>query len=328
VISQLNVDAADFLIFNPVTHTLDFAAGQGFLTDALKHTHLNLGEGYAGMAALERHSIYAQDLADQNLEFYRSTLFQQEKFISYYAVPLLAKGSVKGVLEVFLRTQKNPDREWLEFLESLAGQAAIAVESAALFDGLQRRNIDLSLAYETTLEGWSRALDLRDKETEGHTQRVTQLTIRLATEMKMSDEDLVQTRRGALLHDIGKMGVPDGILHKPGPLTDEEWEVMRKHPTYAFELLSPIEFLRPAIDIPYCHHEKWDGSGYPRGLREEQIPLPARIFAVIDVWDALISDRPYRKAWDKTQALDYIRQQVGLHFDPQVVEVFLRIMEA
>jgi PAS domain S-box-containing protein/putative nucleotidyltransferase with HDIG domain len=326
LISQLKVDAADFLIYNPVTHVLDFAAGQGFLTDALKHTHLSLGDGYAGIAALERHSIYVPDLADQNLEFYRSTLFQEERFISYHAVPLLAKGTIKGVLEVYLRSRLDPDREWLEFLDSLAGQAAIAVESAALFDGLQRKNIDLGLAYETTLEGWSRALDLRDKETEGHTQRVTQLSLRLAREMKMGDEDLVHTRRGALLHDIGKMGVPDGILHKPGPLTEAEWELMRKHPTYAFELLSPIEFLRPAIDIPYCHHEKWDGSGYPRGLCAEQIPLPARIFAVVDVWDALISDRPYRKAWDKAQALDYIREQAGLHFDPQVVEVFLKIM--
>jgi putative nucleotidyltransferase with HDIG domain len=299
----------------------------GFRTDALKHTHLKLGHGYAGQAALERRSIFVQDLAEQNLEFNLSPLFLEEKFISYYAVPLLAKGSVKGVLEIFLRSQLNPDREWIEFLDSLAGQAAIAVESAALFDGLQRRNIDLSLAYETTLEGWSRALDLRDKETEGHTQRVTQLTLRLAREMKMSDEELVHARRGALLHDIGKMGVPDSILHKPGALTDEEWEVMRKHPTYAFELLAPIAFLKPAVDIPYCHHEKWDGSGYPRGLRAEQIPLAARIFAVVDVWDALISDRPYRKAWRKARALKYIREQTGLHFDPQVVEVFLNIIE-
>jgi PAS domain S-box-containing protein/putative nucleotidyltransferase with HDIG domain len=327
VITRLNVDAGDFLLFNPVTNILHYSVGVGFRTDALKHTHLKLGHGYAGQAALERRSIFVQDLAEQNLEFNLSPLFLEEKFISYYAVPLLAKGSVKGVLEIFLRSQLNPDREWIEFLDSLAGQAAIAVESAALFDGLQRRNIDLSLAYETTLEGWSRALDLRDKETEGHTQRVTQLTLRLAREMKMSDEELVHARRGALLHDIGKMGVPDSILHKPGALTDEEWEVMRKHPTYAFELLAPIAFLKPAVDIPYCHHEKWDGSGYPRGLRAEQIPLAARIFAVVDVWDALISDRPYRKAWRKARALKYIREQTGLHFDPQVVEVFLNIIE-
>jgi PAS domain S-box-containing protein/putative nucleotidyltransferase with HDIG domain len=327
VITRLNVDAADFLIFNPVTGILNFAVGMGFRTDALKHTHLKLGDGYAGIAALERRLIFVQDLTDQNLEFYRSPFFVEENFISYYAVPLLAKGSVKGVLEIFLRSQMNSDREWTEFLDSLGGQAAIAIESVALFDGLQRRNIDLSLAYETTLEGWSRALDLRDRETEGHTQRVTRLTLRLAREMNMSDEELVHARRGALLHDIGKMGVPDSILHKPGPLTNDEWEVMRKHPVYAFELLAPIEFLRPAIAIPYCHHEKWDGSGYPRGLRAEQIPLTARIFAVVDVWDALTSDRPYRKAWEEGQALEYIREQAGLHFDPKVVEVFLNTIE-
>ena len=146
--------------------------------------------------------------------------------------------------------------------------------------------------------------------------------------MNISDANLVHTRRGALLHDIGKMGVPDDILHKPGPLTEEEWEIMRKHPVYAFELLTPIEFLRSALDLPYCHHEKWDGTGYPRGLKGLQIPLPARIFAVADVWDALTSDRPYRKAWTEEQALEYIQQQAGLHFDPEVVMVFLNVMKA
>lgn len=327
VITQLNVDAADFLIFNPLTNTLDFAAGRGFFTEALKNTHLKLGDGYAGLAALEQRAIYLEDINNQDVDFYRRPLFLEEKFDSYYAAPLIAKDSVKGVLEIFHRSRLAPDMEWLDFLSSLAGQAAIAFESAALFDGLQRKNADLSLAYETTLEGWSHALDLRDKETEGHTQRVTQRTIWLARELGMSDEELVHTRRGALLHDIGKMGVPDDILHKPGKLTEEEWDVMRKHPTYAFELISPIEFLRPAIDIPYCHHEKWDGSGYPRGLQGEQIPFSARIFAVADVWDALTSDRPYRRAWSREDALEYIHEQSGKHFDPQVVKAFLKIID-
>jgi PAS domain S-box-containing protein/putative nucleotidyltransferase with HDIG domain len=328
VTTRLNVDAADFLVFNSLTNTLDFVVGQGFHTEALKHTHLKLGDGYAGIAALEQRMIYIEDLTSQNVDFSRSPLFLEEKFISYFAVPLIAKGSIKGVLEIYHRSHLDPNNEWLEFLESLAGQAAIAVDSTMLFDGLQRKNLDLSLAYETTLEGWSRALDLRDKDTEGHTQRVTQLTLRLARELNMNDADLVHTRRGALLHDIGKMGVPDDILHKPGPLTEEEWEIMRKHPVYAFELLTPIEFLRSALDIPYCHHEKWDGTGYPRGLKGLQIPLPARIFAVADVWDALTSHRPYRKAWTEEQALEYIQRQAGLHFDPQVVEVFLKVMNA
>jgi HD-GYP domain-containing protein (c-di-GMP phosphodiesterase class II) len=184
---------------------------------------------------------------------------------------------------------------------------------------------DLSRAYDSTIEGWSRALDLRDKETEGHTQRVTQMTLKLARAMGLSSDELVHIRRGVLLHDIGKMGVPDHILLKPGKLTDEEWQIMQRHPVYAYELLSPIAYLRPALDIPYCHHEKWDGSGYPRGLRGEQIPFAARLFAIVDVVDALRSDRPYRKGWPEKQVLAYIREQSGVHFDPQVVAAFLEL---
>lgn len=180
-------------------------------------------------------------------------------------------------------------------------------------------------AYDQTLIGWSRALDLRDKETEGHSQRVAQMTIAVAQALNIPPEDQINMWRGAMLHDIGKIGVPDSILHKPGPLTAAEWEVMRRHTTYAYELLSPIEYLRPALDIPYCHHEKWDGTGYPRGLRGEEIPLAARIFALVDVWDALTSDRPYRKAWTREQACQYIREQAGKHFDPRLVDLFLSI---
>jgi putative two-component system response regulator len=187
-------------------------------------------------------------------------------------------------------------------------------------------HVQLLSAYDATIEGWSRAMDLRDKETEGHTQRVTTLTEKLARLAGMSEEDLVNMRRGSLLHDIGKMGVPDSILHKPDKLTDEEWLVMQKHPQYAYDMIQPIEYLRPALDIPYCHHEKWDGSGYPRGLKGEEIPLSARIFAIVDVWDAVTSDRPYRLAWDKQKALDYIREQTGKHFDPNVVELFHTLM--
>jgi putative nucleotidyltransferase with HDIG domain len=199
------------------------------------------------------------------------------------------------------------------------------MDNLELFRDLQKSNADLVIAYDSTLEGWSGALDLRDKETEGHTQRVTQLSLRLARAVGVDNHDLVNIRRGALLHDIGKMGIPDRILLKPGPLAEEEWVIMRKHPAYAFELLSPIAYLRPALDIPYCHHEKWDGTGYPRGLKGEQIPLAARIFAIVDVWDALRSDRPYRKAWSEQQALEYIEAQTGKHFDPQVVKVFLQM---
>jgi putative nucleotidyltransferase with HDIG domain len=237
-------------------------------------------------------------------------------------VPLIAKGEIKGVLEIFQRTRLEPDKEWLDFLDTLAGQAAIAIDSVVQFDKVQRSNSELSQAYNATIEGWSHALDLRDKETEGHTQRVTEMTLKLARLIGLSEADLVQVRWGALLHDIGKMGVPDGILLKPGPLTDEEWVLMKKHPTFAYEMLSPIHYLKAALDIPYCHHEKWDGTGYPGGLKGNQIPLAARIFAVVDVWDALVSDRPYRQAWSTEKVREYIQAGAGTHFDPQVVKTF------
>jgi HD-GYP domain-containing protein (c-di-GMP phosphodiesterase class II) len=198
----------------------------------------------------------------------------------------------------------------------------VAVESLRLLENLQRSNLELVVAYNDTIEGWSRAMDLRDRETEGHTQRATEMTLKLARHMGLSEAELAHVRRGALLHDIGKIGVPDHILNKPGSLTDEEWAVMRKHPQFAYDLISPIAYLAPALDIPYCHHEKWDGSGYPRGLKGGQIPLSARLFAVVDVFDALTSDRPYRPAWSKQKALAYIRENAGSHFDPACVEAF------
>jgi HD-GYP domain-containing protein (c-di-GMP phosphodiesterase class II) len=251
-----------------------------------------------------------------------------EGFVDYLAVPLIAKGEVHGVLAVFHRAPVELDKEWLAFVEALAGQAAIAIDNLGLFQELKRRNLELALAYDVTLEGWSKALDLRDKETEGHTQRVTEMTLRLARAMGLTEQELARIRQGALLHDVGKLGIPDSILLKPGKLTDEEWTVMRRHPNYAYEWLSPIAYLRPALDIPYCHHEKWDGSGYPRGLAGEAIPLAARLFAVVDVYDALTSERSYRQPWPVKQVLEHIQAESGKHFDPQVVTAFLRLIQS
>jgi HD-GYP domain-containing protein (c-di-GMP phosphodiesterase class II) len=186
----------------------------------------------------------------------------------------------------------------------------------------------LQLAYDETIEGWSRAFDIRDRETEGHTTRVTELTMLFAQTLGISDDNLINIRRGALLHDIGKIGIPDSIILKPGPLTEQEWIVMRRHPVYAYEMLNAIGYLRPALDIPYCHHERWDGSGYPRGLNGTQIPLAARIFALVDVYNAMISDRPYRRAYEKVHVLEYIRNQQGTFFDPENAKVFIRLMES
>ena len=197
-----------------------------------------------------------------------------------------------------------------------------------LLSNLQKKNDELEHAYDATLAGWVRFLDLKDQETEGHTQRVTKMTIELADLLGFTDTSLTHIRRGALLHDIGKMGVPDEILRKPGPLNHEEWEIMRRHPVYAFEMLSPIQFLHPALDIPHHHHERWDGTGYPDRLRHDEIPLPARVFTLIDVWDALTTDdRPYRNAWLSGKAIEYIKEQTGKHFDPELVQVFLEFIE-
>lgn len=248
------------------------------------------------------------------------------QLLSIICAPLKVKDNLIGVIYVDNRAQKGifTDDE-LALISTFANQAAVAIDNARLFDGLQESNAELQEAYSATLEGWVRALDLRDKETEGHTQRVTVLTEKLAQKMGVTGDELMHLRRGALLHDIGKMGIPDGILLKPAALTHEERVLIQKHPVYAFEMLSPIRFLNPALAIPYCHHEKWDGTGYPRGLSGENIPLAARIFAVIDVWDALVSDRPYRKGLAPSDVKEKIRQDAGTHFDPQVVEAFLNL---
>ena len=228
--------------------------------------------------------------------------------------PLFYEGSAEDVTQ--LRTVQEALQRSHEELENRIADRTREVIAL---------NAELTGAYDATIEGWSRALDLRDKETEGHCRRVTELTLRLACALKLPEDALVQVRRGALLHDIGKMGVPDAILLKPGPLTGDEWEIMRRHPTLAYEMLSPVTFLRPALAIPYCHHEKWDGSGYPNGLIGDAIPLAARLFAVVDVWDALLSDRPYRPGWPVDRVRAHIQAGAGSHFDPQVAEAFLTL---
>ncbi len=326
IIEQLKVDAAVFLLLDEHLQELQFANSLGFHTQTLRFTRLRLGEGIAGRAALQKKIIHIQDLRSDPQTLVYAPSLAQEGFASYYAAPLISQGKIKGVLELFHRTLLDSDEEWLGFLEALAGQAAIAIESTTLFEDIRRSNDELSQAYDSTIEGWSHALDLRDKETEGHTQRVTKITLKLAQAMGLNAEELVHIRRGGLLHDIGKMGVPDNILLKPGTLTDDEWKIMRQHPQFAYDMLAPIEYLKHALDIPYCHHEKWDGTGYPRGLKGEQIPLAARIFAIADVYDALTSDRPYRKAWSNEKTLEHIGALSGTHFDPKIVDLFLPTM--
>ncbi len=325
VVPQLGVDAGDLLLLDKHRQTLEFGASWGFRRKDIEKSHVRLGEGSAGEAALKREMVLISDLHDPQNSFRRMDLIKDEGFIGYIGIPLTAKGQVKGVLEIYQRDYLDQDAEWYDFLEALAVQAAIAIDNATLFKELQTSNAELILAYDTTIEGWSRALELRDKETEGHTQRVTEMTVRMARDLGMKEEDLVHVRRGALLHDIGKMAVPDSILMKAGPLTQEEQTIMRQHPKNAFEMLSPIVYLRPALDIPYCHHEKWDGTGYPRGLKGEQIPLAARIFSLADNWDALVSERRYHEAWSEEKVAEHIRSLSGSHFDPNLVEKFIAL---
>jgi response regulator RpfG family c-di-GMP phosphodiesterase len=340
---RIHVDIVAVLRFNPERQRLEYAALHGADPASYPLADLPLEQTLSGQALLRRKLIYSTNMDQQhngNGELHigpaatvspevvqmllaAPTLpqLQQAGIESSYAVPLITRGQIKGVLALLHRSHVAPDADWLEFLEILGGQAAVALDNADLFEHLQR-------SYDATLEGWVRALDLRDKETEGHSQRVTEVSVRLACAMGLDEEEIEHLRRGALLHDIGKLGIPDQILLKPGPLTAEEWAIMRTHPTLAYQWLSPIEYLRPALDIPYCHHEKWDGSGYPRGLAGEQIPLAARIFAVVDVWDALSSDRPYRARWSDEKVHQYLLEQAGSHFDVCVVETFVAMVYA
>jgi PAS domain S-box-containing protein len=272
---------------------------------------------------LNRHRSKLTDLQESGARGRRFATMIAAGFESYLAVPLIANENILGVLEIYHKTDLPQNVDLDNFAEMLASQAAVAVDNTNLLKSLRTANRELTAAYDATIEGWARALDLRDHETEGHTRRVTEMTVDLAKLMDVPPNEIAHMRRGALLHDIGKMAIPDRVLLKAGELDQSEWVVMRRHPGIALDLLEPISFLKPAIDIPFCHHEKWDGTGYPRGLKGKQIPLSARIFAVIDVWDALRSDRPYRKGWSREQAVHFIRVQAGRHFDPEITEVFL-----
>lgn len=325
-INHLKVDAVDILLYHPELQSLSYLGGTGFKTASPSRPLMRIGEGLAGRAIMEGRIVQIPNL-QMSPDASRDPLIKREGFTSYFGIPLIVKGQIKGLFEIFNRSQISPNQEWMEFMHTLTGQAAIAIDNSQLFDNLQRSNQEIRQAYNTTLEGWARALELRDRETEGHTRRVTEMTMRLAHFMNINEDELVNINRGVLLHDIGKMGVPDQILRKTGPLNENEWDEMRKHPQYAFELLSPIAYLRPALDIPYCHHEHWDGSGYPRGLKGTQIPLSARIFSIVDIWDALLSDRPYRNAWPKEKVIEYLKEISGTHLDPDIVQAFFKMLE-
>ena len=278
-------------------------------------------------AVQTRGPVYLHDAGIESLSAAERVVVEARRLVSILYFPLLLKETVVGVF--IIGTTDRPrlfHSHEMELAYVLSFEVSLAIANAQLYEKARQAVTDISQAYNATLEGWSRMLDMRDHVTEEHTHRVTELTVARAQRMRFPDSELGHLRRGALLHDIGKMGIPDSILQKPGALSNEERAIMQTHPEKAYQILSRIEYLLPAVDIPYCHHEKWDGTGYPRGLRGEQIPLSARLFAVVDVFDALTSDRPYRNAWKKEKALSYIREQSGKHFFPDVVKVFCEMV--
>jgi len=334
VTAQLRVHAAAVLMLDPRSQTLYYAEGRGFLSAALRETRLHVGRGHAGRAALERRVIAVPSLADAPEDRARQRLLAGEKFVAYYAAPLIAKGQVKGILEVFHRQPLAGDDDWVDFLETLAGQAAIAIDNASMFEEQQRSNvelrhanIELTLTVDRLVEQWAAAVEQRNHEPEGSTQQAAELAVAIGRALNLAEAELVHLRRAALLHDVGELAVADSILLKPGPLSGDEQEAVRRHPAEAAALLAPVTLLRPAMDLIHAHHEKWDGSGYPRGLQAEQIPLAARILAAADVWQALRSERPYRPAWTPEAAEAWLKEQSGRHFDPLVMGVFWRVLQ-
>jgi putative nucleotidyltransferase with HDIG domain len=317
-VEMLECEAGSILLCSKDKDCLQFSASTSANSKSLTEILIPLSDSLAGTIYTKNAPLVVNDVSHDirhNTSVAAQINFRTRSLVG---VPMRIQDRVIGVLEALNKKQGGFTEEDVKILTAIASQAAVAIENAQLVQALQE-------SYESTLEGWAAALDLRDKETEGHSQRVTVLTIRLAEQMGLSKEFLTHVRQGALLHDIGKMAVPDHILHKKGPLTDPEKAIMRQHPVNAYNMLYPITYLRPALEIPYCHHEKWDGTGYPRGLKGDEIPLAARIFTVIDVWDALRSDRPYRKAWSERETLAYIQEQAGTSLDPNVVKHFVEL---
>lgn len=324
IISQLKFDAVSLMVYNPHTQLLEASSESGFVMARRRNkARLRMGESHAGRVALERKVEIIDNLDELDDQLTKGLRDIGQSFKTFIGLPLVAKGQVKGVLELFQREKLTVDAEWLDFLQSLASKIAIVMDTAETFESLQRTSTDLNIATNAIIESWSQMVETHDGHPGEQMNRMLDVTLGLAQIIGMASSEMDHIRQGVLLHDIGLMAVPDSILLKPGPLTDEEWEVMRQHPVHAYHLLSPILLLRRALDIPYCHHEHWDGMGYPRGLKGMHIPLSARLFAVVDTWFALTSERPFRSAWPVSAARQYISEQAGGQFDPVLVRNFL-----
>lgn len=323
----LDSDAVALYLNDKESGLLICRAQSGFRTGLIENAKVRYGQAYVGIAAEEQRIVSIPNLEplNDNKEF--EALISAEAFESQQCAPIIIAGKTTGVLETFQRKPFSASPEWMILFDAIATQTGLALDYNSIYADLQHAYLDLELSYEATIEGWSAAMDYRDQETEGHSKRVTSLALSLAARLGIPEEEISTISRGALLHDVGKIGIPDSILKKPGQLDEEEWKLMKTHPLIAYNMLSRIPYLKESLVIPLYHHEKWDGSGYPEGLKGERIPLAARLFSVIDVFDALTSDRPYRKAWSKEKAMDYIREQAGRHFDPDIVKTFISMLD-
>lgn len=333
VTEHLRLDAARLFLFRSATSRLECAAVTGF-RHAVPEPFYVSGDTPLLQAVTSKQVVVSRP-ADSNFH----SEWKEEDFVAVHSVPLVCEGELKGVMELGDRVGRQPESEWNCLLGALASRAALLLDRAVgtaevrerlgilqrQYSGYQHQFYELSSSFDSTLEKLAHALDVRNMEPEGHTFRVAEYTIKLGRHLGLSEEDLVHLRRGALLHNIGKIAIPDAVLLKSTALTDDEWAMVRKHPIFAFELLSTVEVLRPALDIPYCCHERWDGMGYPRGLQGEKIPLGARIFALADAWDAMRADRPYRVGWPPERVRSHIVSSSGSQFDPYIVQAFEQI---
>ena len=322
---QLRADAADILLVDEINQSLVFSKARGFKTEVINKTNLRLGTGLPSAAVMERTVVQIPELLSVEESYFKNTLIEQEGFRSYYCAPLVTKGQLKGVIEVYFKQPFQADQDWLEFLGTLAQQSAIAINNAELLNSLQAGQFELVNAYENALQGWVQTYE-RQLGGEDELKRLTDFSMQLAEKMGMNRSDLANFKRGVLLHDIGMTSIPAAIINKTEKISEAERQTIQSHPITARSILSKSKYMANNKDIPCHHHERWDGSGYPQELMGEMVPLAARIFAVADVWIALTSDRPYRKAWSRAKAGNHIRAQSGKHFDPQVVEAFLKLV--
>jgi response regulator RpfG family c-di-GMP phosphodiesterase len=330
LIEMLHVDGAAILRYHPDSDQLTYLVHDGFYVLDPSKYRFQSGESYPGMVAHSRKPVPVTTSAEILAAEFKFPEMARERFTTYYGLPLLVKGELQGVLEIFIRTNLANDLEWLDFLDTLAGQAAIAIFNADLLENLKQSRQNLEQAYDDTIFALARAIDAHDQQTEEHSRRLHDLTGKLAARVGMSEQEIYYARIGALLHDIGKIGIPTELIQKKGPLTELDREILNSHTLLSERILGEVEYLRPALDIPRYHHERYDGSGYPHRLKGNDIPLAARIFAIADVWDALVNARPYRSGkdtvWSKERAINYLIAQKGKYFDPQLVDLFLELL--